>query len=89
MKKIKNNVMAVKCPKCKDTIFSRAQHDFHSCSCRAVSIDGGKTYLRVCWDSKVLSSPPTAFTLKVSKTDEELFNDWNLNKNKYGTIKRK
>jgi hypothetical protein len=85
---MKNKVLAITCEKCGDTIFSRAQHDYHSCSCRAVSIDGGKQYLRVLWNEKE-HKRPTCFELKINQTDEQLYNDWNLNKNKYGTIKRK
>lgn len=32
---------AVECKKCRDTIESTSIHDFKTCSCGAVSVDGG------------------------------------------------
>jgi hypothetical protein len=37
----------IHCKKCDDVIYSVNRHDMHSCSCKAVSIDGGKDYLRI------------------------------------------
>jgi len=34
------------CAKCGQIIFSRHRHDFVSCKCRAISVDGGLEYLR-------------------------------------------
>lgn len=34
------------CRKCKDFIFSRHVHDFFTCKCGAISVDGGQDYLR-------------------------------------------
>jgi hypothetical protein len=34
------------CRKCKDFIFSRHVHDFVTCKCGAISVDGGQDYLR-------------------------------------------
>lgn len=42
MRIIKN---AIKCKKCGDIIESTYCHDFVTCSCGAVSVDGGKEYL--------------------------------------------
>lgn len=36
----------VKCKKCGDIIESKYRHDFVTCKCGAVSVDGGKDYLR-------------------------------------------
>jgi len=36
----------VKCTKCGDIIESVHGHDFRSCSCGAISVDGGHNYLR-------------------------------------------
>ena len=38
----------IKCKKCGDIIESTYRHDFRSCKCGAVSVDGGKDYLRRC-----------------------------------------
>lgn len=37
----------VQCLVCNDIIESRHRHDFVTCSCGAVSVDGGKDYQRV------------------------------------------
>jgi hypothetical protein len=36
----------VKCLQCGDTIESTHGHDFCTCTCGGVSVDGGKRYLR-------------------------------------------
>ncbi|MCH5325471.1 MAG: hypothetical protein J1E39_09705 [Eubacterium sp.] len=46
MKKIIRN--AIRCKKCGDIIESKSVHDFKTCSCGAVSVDGGHEYLRRC-----------------------------------------
>ena len=38
-------VNAIQCPRCGDTIYSRTRHDYRSCSCGSVSIDGGFDYM--------------------------------------------
>lgn len=45
MKIIKN---AIQCRKCGDIIESKHVHDFVTCSCGAVAVDGGHDYLRRC-----------------------------------------
>lgn len=37
---------AAKCLLCGDVVESRHRHDFRSCSCGAMSVDGGKSYSR-------------------------------------------
>ena len=44
LEKIKVN--KIKCKKCGDIIESTRTHDFKTCKCGAVSVDGGKDYLR-------------------------------------------
>jgi hypothetical protein len=49
MKKVeKIQVNAVICPKCSRLIWSRSQHDYHSCGgeCKLIMVDGGFDYLR-------------------------------------------
>ena len=36
------------CKKCGDIIWSGHRHDFKSCSCGAISVDGGRDYIRRC-----------------------------------------
>ncbi len=38
----------IKCKKCGDEIESKSVHDFKSCRCGAVAVDGGHNYLRRC-----------------------------------------
>jgi hypothetical protein len=37
---------AAKCLKCGETIESKHRHDFVSCSCGNLFVDGGKDYIR-------------------------------------------
>lgn len=37
---------AARCTLCGDEIESRHRHDFKSCVCGAIAVDGGKDYLR-------------------------------------------
>ena len=41
-------VNKIKCKKCGDVIESKSRHNFKSCSCGAVSVDGGLDYIRRC-----------------------------------------
>ena len=50
MEKIIKN--QVKCLKCGDIIESKNRHDFVTCSCGNVSVDGGKDYLRRTFHNK-------------------------------------
>jgi tRNA(Ile2) C34 agmatinyltransferase TiaS len=36
----------IKCNSCGEVIESKHRHDFVTCKCGAVSVDGGKDYLR-------------------------------------------
>lgn len=77
---------AIKCPECKTIIYSRARHDFRSCTCGKCSIDGGFDYIRVVCDTKI--KIPEAFDIEVNATKKELYDDWNsIDKNIYGLIK--
>lgn len=44
---------SARCPTCEDEIESKHRHDFVSCSCGAVFVDGGKDYLRRGWNTGV------------------------------------
>lgn len=37
-----------KCKKCGDIIWSGSTHDFKSCGCGAISVDGGMSYIKRC-----------------------------------------
>lgn len=74
---------AVYCKKCGTVIFSRAVHDYRSCICKDVSIDGGFDYCKVNYkkEEKILLF---SITLPKTLTLNMLYNDWNLGEDKYG-----
>jgi ribosomal protein L37AE/L43A len=76
-------VTAVICPNCKDKIYSRARHDFRSCTCGDTFVDGGFDYLRTGFKTV----PPERIELEVGATKNELYDDWNRGTNKFGIIK--
>jgi len=43
---------AIHCLSCDDVIYSVMRHDMNRCTCGKVSIDGGKDYTRIGFDSK-------------------------------------
>lgn len=44
--KEKTNRNIAMCLKCKDVIESKSRHDFVSCECGEIFVDGGKDYWR-------------------------------------------
>ncbi len=49
---------AAKCLKCGDEIESMHVHDFVSCSCGTIFVDGGREYLRYGGDPRVFEHRP-------------------------------
>ena len=76
-------VQAVQCIRCGDVIFSRAQYDYHSCSCGETFIDGGRDYVRVGWKNL----HPIGISLVLTQSNQVLYNDWNKRTDKFGTMK--
>lgn len=79
-------VNAIKCGRCGDTVYSRARHDFRSCTCGAVAADGGRDYFKCCFNPEI---PHETLTIKVDATARELYDDWNQfnSGDKFGLIK--
>ena len=76
-------VNCVQCPKCGEIIYSRCRHDFRSCTCGYVSIDGGNDYCKVsCEDLSTIITKQFELPL----TTKELYEDWNLRRDKYGKL---
>ena len=48
--RIKRN--AARCLACLQVVESKHQHDFRTCECGALSVDGGKAYIRRAWSGK-------------------------------------
>jgi hypothetical protein len=75
---------AVKCFTCGDIIFSRARHDFRSCECKEVAVDGGFDYTKISF----MKHAPIKVFFEIHNVNKgDLFNDWNLKQNKFGRIK--
>ena len=65
MKRIFRN--AVECKECLDIVVSRSRHDYRTCVCKAVSVDGGDDYGRRVGDLTKM----TEVTVTVDYGDEE------------------
>ena len=42
-------IYAYECGICGDKIFSRARHDYRSCSCKSIAVDGGFDYNKITY----------------------------------------
>ncbi len=74
-------VTGVVCPCCGDTIYSRAIHDFRTCTCGETFIDGGYDYIRTnVFETK---------EIEINCTKEQLYKDYNFGIDKCGIIKRR
>ncbi len=78
------NISAIQCPDCKQIIYSRARHDYRSCRCRSVAIDGGFDYLRII--NHASKTSPKIIRIKVKATKKQLYEDWNSTTNQYGRV---
>ncbi len=80
-------VTGIKCDNCGDTVYSRTRHDFRWCSCESCAIDGGqRDYF------KVTGNPGEYKFVEIevpNVTLQDLYDDWNNSKDKYGIIKGK
>lgn len=79
-------VYAIECPKCGEIIYSRARHDFTTCSCGAISIDGGFDYTKICAATDIDMDKLTKHEIELPISRAELYRDWNLSKDRYGRI---
>jgi hypothetical protein len=75
-------VHGLECLKCGDRIYSRARHDFRSCECGDIFVDGGFDYMRGGYKDK----PPIDVEIDVDATIKELYDDWNLGRNLFGRV---
>jgi hypothetical protein len=81
----KTAVTALVCPACKYTIFSRAGHDYRSCKCGAIGVDGGREYFKASWDATKCPCPEP-FEMTVPVSSSQLYDDWRYRHDKYGLI---
>jgi len=78
---------ALECPLCGYIIYSRTRHDFRSCECGAVSVDGGLDYMKVSWDDTLVKwKDVRTHKLKLPLTTAELYEDWNTETDRYGKV---
>lgn len=78
-------INAVICNKCGDTVFSRTKRDMRYCSCGAIAVDGGFSYIKTSGNAENITH-----TIIDVETDKEiLYNDWNKAIDKLGLIKAK
>jgi len=84
---IGTEVKGLQCPRCKDIIYSRANHDFRRCSCNGIFVDGGQhDYSHRAGAEVDLIGAVVSVTLTVDATPAELFEDWNKGIDKFGCI---
>ena len=76
-------VHPIQCRKCKSIIYSRATHDLRFCKCKSVAIDGGLEYRKITGQPKDIKFAPP---MVISATEQQLYKDWNIQKNKWGLI---
>jgi len=79
-------IPAIRCPRCGDTIYSRAREDIRQCSCGACSVNGGREIFLVSWQPGI--DKPEIVNLDIDTDEEILYDDWNESKNEYGIIKQ-
>lgn len=78
-------VQAVKCPKCGEGIYSRARHDWHTCGCGSIFVDGGFDYCRIgAMKDGVDLDKIKSYQIEVRATKQELYDDWSTGKDRYG-----
>lgn len=61
---------AAKCNYCGDVIESTYRHDYKTCRCGRVSVDGGHDYLRRCYASRDAFTEMSV-TEPVEETDQK------------------
>lgn len=73
------------CGSCGWGVYSRARHDFRTCPCGAVHVDGGFDYFKCGYDPQKVTTRFLTYTLRVRKR-ETLYEDWNRARDKYGLV---
>lgn len=68
----KFTVSAAQCPKCLAIVISSHRHDYHSCPCQEIAIDGGMDYTRMAFKKKVPVIFPLDYVGGVTKRQLEM-----------------
>lgn len=80
-------VNALQCSNCGDIIFSRAVHDFRSCTCEECFVDGGFEYFKYGGEF-FKPKEPEILILELNISKKDLYKDWNHSIDRYGLIKK-
>lgn len=76
---------AVICNKCGEFIVSKHRHDFVTCRCGAISVDGGQAYLRRVGDLSACSDMSWSIEDEIyEECAEAVEHAIDTNRNKYG-----
>jgi len=68
---------------CGDIVFSRARHDYRTCSCNLVAIDGGRDYTKICGNANDFE----IINLEVPLDNKVLYDSWNRGLKSIGILK--
>jgi lysyl-tRNA synthetase class I len=79
-------IKAAQCNECGDVIFSRVKHDYRSCTCNCISVDGGYEYFKVSHPSGVIFKE---IEIELDVSIDDLYDDWDQMHDKFGLIKTK
>ena len=84
-------ITVIKCRRCGDEIFSRCQYDMQQCSCKSCGIDGGFEYTRIIGEEENYDIRETSILEKFTADEVKkiLYEDWKINRNKFGKIRRR
>lgn len=82
-------VKAYICPGCGDKIYSRSRHDFRTCSCESMSVDGGFDYVKISLSPEFKFEDIMEEDIELGNiTEKDLVEDYNSAKDCYGLIHR-
>lgn len=83
-------VRAVQCKQCHDYIISRSNHDFNSCKCGSLAVDGGSfsEEYKIFGFNRVIGAFQREHIVMVDLdvTPEELHEDWSTQINAYKNV---
>ena len=78
-------ITAIQCKVCGDIIWSRAEYDYHYCTCESVAIDGGVNPHKFVGNRDDYEIKE----IELDITEDDAHDDWNNRTNKLGIIHTK
>lgn len=78
-------VTVVKCPICSTKVFSRTEDDIRYCLCGNIAVAGGPSAPKIIHENLV-EGFSTITNYETNKSEEELYEDWNLCIDQLGVI---